>query len=186
MATAVPAGRALPTPSSDSTPLHAPRLRVVGVGERIDRRRLVALDPIERGLQARDGAGDAASAGDELARARIGRRAAAGQQEGALVLDQGAFERSRARLARRAIARGMPDRAGDVAQAAERARARFQRRLPAENLVELLLVLLLVQQLAARNAVDPGAQLGDAILVAELHVACRAISRVSTSSWKAK
>ena len=37
-------------------------------------------------------------------------------------------------------------------------------------MVELLFVLFLVEQLAARNAVDLGAQLGDAILVAELHL----------------
>ena len=41
--------------------------------------------------------------------------------------------------------------------------------LPAQNLIELLLVLLLVEQLAAGDPVDLGAQLGDAILVAELH-----------------
>src|SRR5262249_61586968 len=52
----------------------------------------------------------------------------------------------------------------------EGARSRLQRRLPAQNLVELLLVLLLVEQLAARKAVDLGAQFGDAILVAELHL----------------
>ena len=42
--------------------------------------------------------------------------------------------------------------------------------LPAQDLVELLLELLLVEQLAARHAVDLGAQLGDAVLVAELHL----------------
>ena len=48
--------------------------------------------------------------------------------------------------------------------------ARFEHRLPAQNLLELLLVLLLVEKLAAGDAVDLCAQLGDAILVAELHV----------------
>ena len=46
----------------------------------------------------------------------------------------------------------------------------FQRRLPAHDLVELLLVLLLVEELAARDAVDLRAQVGDAILVGELHL----------------
>ena len=54
--------------------------------------------------------------------------------------------------------------------AAERGGARFQRGLPAHDLVELLLELLLVEQLAAGHAIDLGAQLGDAVLVGELHV----------------
>ena len=72
-----------------------------------------------------------------------------------------------ARFAGRAAAPGLPQGVGSVADAVERARPR---RLPAENLVELLLVLLLVQQLASGDAIDLGAQLGDAILVAGLHV----------------
>src|SRR5215831_2281659 len=73
-----------------------------------------------------------------------------------------------------APARRRPERAGHVAEAVKRAGTRLQRRLPPQNLIELLLVLLLVEQLAAGKAVDPGAQLGDAILVGEsnLRLAC--------------
>ena len=59
------------------------------------------------------------------------------------------------------------DRAGDLA---DRAGARFQSGLTTQNLFELLLVLLLVNQLPAGDAVDAAAQLGDAVLVAELHL----------------
>ena len=48
--------------------------------------------------------------------------------------------------------------------------ALVEHRLPPQDLLELLLVLLLVEKLAAGDAVDLCAQLGDAILVAELHV----------------
>ena len=57
-----------------------------------------------------------------------------------------------------------------VAEAAEGAARAIPAPLPAQNLIELLLELLLVEQLAARDAVDLRAQLGDAVLVAELHV----------------
>ena len=46
--------------------------------------------------------------------------------------------------------------------------ARFKRRLPAQQIVELLLELLLVEQLPAGGAVDLGAQFGDAVLVGVL------------------
>ena len=51
----------------------------------------------------------------------------------------------------------------------ERGRARFQRRLLAHDLIELLLELLLVEQLAAGDAVDLRAQFGDAVFIGELH-----------------
>ena len=44
----------------------------------------------------------------------------------------------------------------------------FQRRLPAHDLLELLLELLLVEQLPAGDAVDLRAKFGDAVLVGEL------------------
>src|SRR5262249_18802732 len=124
------------------------------------------FEAIERSLQAGDDAADAARAFGENAGAKIDRGAIERDDEGALVM--GWFERDRPRLAGPAAARRRPDRTGRVAQTVESARSRLQRRLPAQNLVELLLVLLLVEQLAAREAVDPGAQLGDAIPVAEL------------------
>jgi hypothetical protein len=62
------------------------------------------------------------------------------------------------------------DRGGGVAEPVESAGARFQRRLPSQNLFELLFVLLLIDQLPARKAVDLGAQLGDAILIGGLHL----------------
>src|SRR5262249_57653411 len=99
--------------------------------------------------------------------ARIDRGAIERDDEGALVV--GWLERDRPRLAGPAAARRRPDRTGRVAQTVERARSRLQRRLPAQNLVELLLVLLLVEQLAARKPVDLGAQFRHAILLPQFH-----------------
>ena len=75
------------------------------------------------------------------------RRAA---EEGALVVE-------RRRLERRCVrAPGWLDRAGGrVGERAERGGARFQRGLAAQHLLELLLVLLLVEQLPAGEAIDP-------------------------------
>src|SRR5262245_20268287 len=152
----------------DQHAAHAPRLRLVIVRDRVDHRRLALFEAIERGLQAGDDAADAAGALGEKAGARIARGAVEWEEEGALVV--GWLGRDRPRLADQSTARRRLDRTGHVAEAVERAGARLQRRLPAQNLVELLLVLLLVEQLAARKAVDLGAQLGDAILIAELHL----------------
>src|SRR5262245_47057916 len=152
----------------DQHAAHAPRLRIVIVRDRVDHCRLTLFEAIERGLQAGDDAADAAGAFGENTGARIDRGAIEREDEGSLVMRW--FERDCPRLAGPSPARRRPDRAGHIAEAVERAGARLQRRLPAQNLVELLLVLLLVEQLAARKAVDPGAQLGDAILVGESHL----------------
>src|SRR5262249_60756498 len=121
------------------------------------------LGAFERGLRAGDDAADAASAFGENAGARIARGAIERNDEGSLVV--GWFERDRSRLAGPTAARRRPDCAGPVAEAVKRTGTRLQRGLPAQNLVELLLVLLLVEQLAARKVVDLGAQLGDRGLV---------------------
>ena len=152
----------------DQHAAHAPRLRIVIVRDRVDRRRLPLLEAIERGLQAGNDAADAARAFGENAGARIDRGAIERDGEGSLVA--GCLRRRCPRLAGPTPARRRPERAGHVAEAVKRAGTRLQRRLPAQNLIELLLVLLLVEQLAARKAVDLGAQFGDAILVAELHL----------------
>src|SRR5262249_28938336 len=152
----------------DQHAAHATRLRIVIVRDRVDHGRLPLLEAIERGLQAGDDAADAARAFGENAGARIDRGAIERDGDGSLVA--GCFRRRRPRLAGPTPARRRPERAGHVAEAAKRAGTRLQRRLPAQNLIELLLVLLLVEQLAARKAVDLGAQFGDAILVAELHL----------------
>src|SRR5262245_50331608 len=152
----------------DQHAAHAPRLRIVIVRDRVDHRPLALFEAIKRGLQADDDAADAAGAFGEKAGARIARGAVEWEEEGALVV--GWLGRDRPRLADQSTARRRLDRTGHVAEAVERAGARLQRRLPAQNLVELLLVLLLVEQLAARKAVDSGAQLGDAILVGESHL----------------
>ena len=121
---------------------------------------LALLHPVERCLQARERAADSARALGEDAGARIDRRAAIERhEEGALVVEQRRLERKRAPR--------LLDRAGGLA---DRAGARFQSGLTTQNLFELLLVLLLVDQLAAGDAVDAAAQLGDAVLVAELHL----------------
>ena len=44
----------------------------------------------------------------------------------------------------------------------------FERRLPVQQIVEFLLELLLIEQLAAGGAVDLGAQFGDAVFIGEL------------------
>ena len=46
----------------------------------------------------------------------------------------------------------------------------LQRRLPLQQAVEFFLELLLVEQLAAHDAVDLRAQFGDAILIGKLHL----------------
>ncbi len=128
----------------------APRLGIVGLLERTERRHLALLDAIERCLQADDRATHAARVLDGKTGAGIDRRCPIRrQQEGPLVIDRRGFERSWPRLGGGAAARGLLDRAGDVAEAIQRARTRFQRRLPAQDLVELLLELLLVEQLPA-------------------------------------
>ncbi len=62
------------------------------------------------------------------------------------------------------------DRAGRgrVGDAAECGGARFQRGLAAHQVIELLLELFLVQQLAAGGAIDLRAQFGDAVFIGEL------------------
>ena len=65
---------------------------------------------------------------------------------------------------------GLIEPVGHVGQAGERGGARFEQRLPAHDLIELRLELLLVEQLPAGDAVDLGAQFGDAVLVGELHL----------------
>ena len=65
-----------------------------------------------------------------------------------------------------------PDRAGrrGVGNAGQRRRTRFEHRLAASHGIELLLVLLLIEQLPARHAVDLAAQFRDAILIGILHL----------------
>src|SRR5262249_34068383 len=149
----------------DQHAAHAPRLRIVIVRDRVDHCRLALFEAIERGLQAGDDAADAVRA---FAGARIARGAIEREDEGALVVRW--LGRDRPGLAGPSPARRRLDRTGHVAETVERAGTRLQRSLPAQNLIELLLVLLLVEQLAARKAVDPGAQLGNAILVGESHL----------------
>ena len=126
----------------------AARLGIVGLRQRIDRRVLALLDPIERRLQAGDRSADAAGALGEARwcadRPAFRDRAAARKAPLSLSRDglSGIVRGS-------AAPRRRLDRAGGLAEAVQRARARFQRRLPAQNLLELLLVLLLVDQLAA-------------------------------------
>ena len=64
------------------------------------------------------------------------------------------------------------DRSGRrrIRQPGQRCCARLQHRLAAHDLFELLIELLLVEELAAGQAVDLRAQLGNAILVGVLHV----------------
>ena len=67
---------------------------------------------------------------------------------------------------------GVPDRSGDggVRHGAERGGAQFQRGLAAHDLVEFLVELFLIEQLAAGGAVDLRAQFGDAVFIGVLHL----------------
>ena len=56
-------------------------------------------------------------------------------------------------------------RVGEVAQCRG---AGLQCRLPVHQLIEFLLELLLIEQLAAGGAIDLSTQFGDAVLIAEL------------------
>ncbi len=56
-----------------------------------------------------------------------------------------------------------------IGNRAERGGAGFERGLAAHDLVELLVELFLIEQLAAGGAIDLGAQLGDAVFVGVLH-----------------
>ena len=118
-------------------------------------RGLALLHPVERRLQAGERWADSVRALGEAAGARIERH-----EEGALVVEQ-------RRLGRERASRGCLIE--PVASPTARG-ARFQGGLTPQNLFELLLVLLLVDQLATGDAVDAAAQLGDAVLVAELHL----------------
>ena len=68
--------------------------------------------------------------------------------------------------------RRWPDRTGGcgIRDRAERGGARFERGLAAHDLVELLVELFLIEQLAAGGAVDLGAQLRDAVFIGVLHL----------------
>ena len=78
----------------------AARLGIVGLRQRIERRVLALLHPIERRLQAGERAADSADALGEDAGARIGRRSAIERhEEGALVVEQRRLERDRPQLA---------------------------------------------------------------------------------------
>src|SRR5438876_12396479 len=74
------------------------------------------------------------------------------------------FERKYSQVIRLA-ATGLFEGAGNVAYSAKRAGARFESGLTAQNLLEHLFVLLLIEQLPAGNTVNLGAHLGDAILI---------------------
>src|SRR6188472_63223 len=58
---------------------------------------------------------------------------------------------------------------GAIGDRAERGGARFERGLAAHDLVELLVELFLIEQLAAGGAVDFGTKLRDAVLIGVLH-----------------
>jgi hypothetical protein len=78
----------------------AARLGIVILRQRIDRRVLPLLHPVEGCLQAGDRSGDAAPALGKHAGARIDRHSPIERnQEGALVIEQGRLERKRPRLA---------------------------------------------------------------------------------------
>ena len=147
----------------------------------LKRRHLPALDPIERGLQADQHVVDALNLG-ELVRLRLDddrrarfqpRFAIRRRHEDHGVADRGGFGRAdrRRRIGGRAAAR-WPDRTGGagIGDRAERGGARFERGLPAHDLVELLVELFLIEQLAAGGTVDLRAQFGDAVLIGVLHL----------------
>ena len=138
------------------------------------------LDLVERGLQADQDVVDTLDLG-ELVRLHLGdhgrarfqpRFAVRRRHEDHGVADRRRFRRSRSRRLRGRAARRRPDRSGDcgVRNGAQRRGARFQRGLAAHDLVELLVELFLIEQLAAGGAVDLGAQFGDAVFIGVLHL----------------
>ena len=145
------------------------------------RRHLAALDLVERGLQAEHDVVDTLDLGElvrlhsgDHGRARFQPRFAVGRRHE----DHGVADRRRFRRSRCAASLVAAPRAGgriepvtpSVGNGAERGGARFQRGLAAHDLVELLVELFLIEQLAAGGAVDLGAQFGDAIFIGVLHL----------------
>ncbi len=155
---------------------HSPCLGFVAFFERGERVDLTAFDPVERFLEPCQHRidiavrsrlrypGEGESAACAVLRPHIARGRGAGWG--------GRGDRRRLRWsgglagcagrAQRAGHRGVGDRA-------HRCRPLFEQRLPADDLVELLLELLLVEQLAARHPVHLGAHIGDAVFIGELH-----------------
>ena len=141
---------------------------------------LAALDLVERALQADQNIVDALilgelvrSCGTETIGARNSSRASrsggATKITVSLIGEGFGVPDCAGSVACRA-SRRRPDRSGDVGHRAERGGAGFQRGLAAHDLVELLVELFLVEQLAAGGAVDLGAQLGDAVFIGVLHL----------------
>ena len=160
---------------------HPAHARFHAVFDRVERRHLAALDLVERGLQADQNVVDALDLGELVGldggddrRARFQPRLAVRRRhEDHGVADRRRFRRARRRrIVGRGTPRRRPDRSGDagIRNGAERGGARFQRGLAAHDLVEFLVELFLVEQLAAGGAIDFGAQFGDAVLVGVLHL----------------
>ncbi len=160
---------------------HPPRLGIVALFERGERVDLAAFDPIERFLEPREHGFDIALRGtgreevdarvnppaeDSPSWARTSRAAGAPNRAGPEIGD--ALGTPEAGWPPAREGRSEPVVAGS-ATAAQRRGALLEQRLPAHDLVELLLELFLVEQLAARHPVHLGAHLGDAVLIGELH-----------------
>ncbi len=156
---------------------------VVGFLKRVERARLIGLVAIHRSLQALQCAVDADLRG--AAKAQVGlhgvarfepRLALGRRQEDHGVVDRrglGDCGRRQRQGARRGGARRVAvDRAGRrcVGEGGERRVALFERCLPPRHRLQLAFHLLLIEQLAAREAIDLAAQVRDAILVGELHL----------------
>ena len=146
----------------------------------LKRRHLPPLDLIERGLQPDQDVVDALNLGelvglrlDGCGRARFQPRFTIRRRhEDHGVADRGGLWRAgRGRIGGGAAGRGT-DRSGGrrIRDRAERGGARFQRGLAPHDLVELLVELFLIEQLAAGGAVDLGAQFGDAVFIGVLHL----------------
>ncbi len=142
---------------------------------------MAALDPVERGLEADENVIDALDFRelirlgiDHDGRSRFQPRFAIRRRhENHGIADRRWFRRARrSRVGCRRSSRRRPDRSGDrrVRNGAERRGARFQGGLAAHDLLELLVELFLVEQLAAGGAIDLGAQFGNAVFVGVLHL----------------
>ena len=143
-------------------------------------RHLPPLDGIERGLQADQHVVDALNLGeliwlrlDDDGRARFQPRFAIRRRhEDHSVADRGGLQGAGSRRLDSRAAPRRPDRTGSrrIRDCAKRSGARFERGLAAHDLVELLVELFLIEQLAAGGAVDLGAQLRDAVFIGVLHL----------------
>ena len=142
-----------------------------------ERRRLLRFQAVERILHAKKRTLNAAAHALAAEIGERGRRGARFQPRFAIrrrrvdhrVVDRRGLGRPAAieNILARGLHRSCRRRVG--ADGGERRGARFKNRLFANELIELLFELLLIEQLTAGDAIDLRAQFGDAVFIGKLH-----------------